>query len=1367
VSDVFLYSFIALLVKLTCLDIIEGVHDSTENGISLHSSDGCTIAGSDQTAKLQTTNCFYKENFNSGCGSLLEEKNIPNNYGKPLNDNGGGVYATEWTTNYIKHWFFPRGSIPISISSGAPNVSDFGRPAVNQQGSCKLDEHFGNMSIIINTDFCGDWAGEVYANYPNCPQNPAISSSRNRCVDFVGNNPQAFKEAYWDLNSIRVYQMPVGIVPTSSYSTSLATSQAEASTNTIDAGMGRTSSSLSSLSYMGPLSSLTSTPAVSSASESGKETSTTSYELPDESGFFTDVSSTLSPVFSTPASTPELPDESGFFTDVSSTLSPVFTTPDSSTTRPELPDESGFFTERSPTPSPVFSTPYPSASPGAGPGAACPGVDKQLVTAADGRTYRVYCSSETTGNGAFDSKIIAKGTYNQCFEYCTRELECTAFTWAEFNTNDGGECYFKKEGQTPRAGNSNLISVILVTGDSGDPPPTGSGSGSASTGATPSTSRAPSPTPRFNCVDGSLQAGPAGRAYNIFCNSDTTGGAFASQLFSNGTYSQCIDLCDATSGCGAWTWGPYSTTLDAGGNCFLKMGSQTRSPSDKPGTVGGSLFGNTPPPSSTTCSRITVVAPSPSASASESASLTVPVLESPISSSSGKPSSTAVPCPAANGTEYVSSSGKVYEIICGVDQESDPSSSFYAMGDYTLCVAECEKELGCVSITYSSFGPGQGFCYFRKSVGRLVATDDSDTHLNLLPGRFSSMSSLATSSATTASSSRGVVSSSISMSASISLSSGSSGTSPIPSSLSSATSGKGSSSATESATTASLTAIPASSLSATGPSFGVTAASTTSLTSGTSSSASISTISSASASALPPGNTPQCGQVFTDPSGVSYQIFCSTDSSEGSFRTAPVYSGGYGSCFGVCDSTQGCGGFTYVGEQSGNCYLKSRPGTFSSTTSNFVSAFKVDILGYASTSMRPYSSISNSLVVSSSVSSLAASSSIPNGTLSSSGLAISSTSIAGSSSSSTSSSSASVSYAPLSPCPTSSSYYCMEDNQQTTCASNGNNYAIQYGIAYEGVEIDTSDINDMYPLSSALSSPSSSPSSTAAVPSPSAVMIEVLPKTSSTAPAPAPSATQSEESDDSGTGGLSGPGPADPVESDDTDDDMLGMEGMSMLAKRATVPDVQSCRNLCDRTSGCKAFNFVGTDCTLFSSVSGYSYAPGAVAGTVYGQGEAPPTPIDTSPVCPGSAGKTFTDGMNVTYDIVCYTQYERTYIPIPPINSNNLANCLPDCDRNELCAGVSYDTTGRQCRLLSAFDGTQRGDYNFIAAIRVGGPPAYSASSSSSLPPTTVTTTLGPVTTICKLVSICSLTGRQLTFSFQHSLPVRSSRLLTRLSTL
>jgi hypothetical protein len=321
----------------------------------------------------------------------------------------------------------------------------------------------------------------------------------------------------------------------------------------------------------------------------------------------------------------------------------------------------------------------------------------------------------------------------------------------------------------------------------------------------------------------------------------------------------------------------------------------------------------------------------------------------------------------------------------------------------------------------------------------------------------------------------------------------------------------------------------------------------------------------------------------------------------------------------------------------------------------------------------------------------------------------------------------------------------LEENQQTTCSSNGNSYAIQCGIAYEGNEIDTSGINEM------------SASRAASNFSASATTIGGFSRTR--AAASMSSATridESEESDESRTDEISGPGPSIPIESDNTDDedDMSEMVGMSMLAKRATVPDVGSCQSLCDRTTGCKAFNFMGTNCTLLSSVTRYSFAPGAVAGRTYGQGEAPPTPIDTSPVCPASAGKTFTDSMNVTYDIVCYTQYDGSYIAIPPFNSSNLANCLPACDQNELCAGVVYDTSTSQCRLISAFDGPQVGNNNFIAAIRVGGAPAYSASASSSMPPATVTTTLSPSTITCKLFLTCP-SGRTSANLSQHILQV------------
>ena len=268
----------------------------------------------------------------------------------------------------------------------------------------------------------------------------------------------------------------------------------------------------------------------------------------------------------------------------------------------------------------------------------------------------------------------------------------------------------------------------------------------------------------------------------------------------------------------------------------------------------------------------------------------------------------------------------------------------------------------------------------------------------------------------------------------------------------------------------------------------------------------------------------------------------------------------------------------------------------------------------------------------------------------------------------------------------------MEADQQTTCSSGNVNYAIQCGILYEGVEIDTSDINEVSPTSNA-----------------------------------------SDTDDESGTSGMSG---SEDMSAEDATSDM-NMAMITKISKRAIVPDIASCRALCDRTTGCKAFNFVGTNCTLFSSVTGYSYAPGALGGTVYAQGGPPPTPVDTSPSCPASAGKSFTDSMSMTYNIVCYTQYASGYTSDAPFASDNIANCLPTCSRNAQCAGVAFDTTTRLCQLLVAINGAQTTNNNLIVALRVGGPPAYETPSSlSSVPPTTVTTTLLPTSTLCKFSS-------------------------------
>ncbi|KAK4629288.1 putative endo-1,3(4)-beta-glucanase [Fulvia fulva] len=245
------------------IDIIEGIHYDTENSVTMHSSPGCTIAGSDQAGELKYNDCDSSENNNAGCGVTLSDPPIANNFGAPFNLNGGGVYATEWTSEYVKTWFFPRQSIPDSIYSASPDPSQWGTPAANHQGHCDIDNHFQNMSIVLNIDFCGEWAGNVYSQYEQCPQgNNASVHSWTRCVNYVGSNPSALSEAYWDINSLRVYQMPADVVPSSTYSTSLSSVTPMSSSNTIPLGIGATTSTLASVVYSGPVSSSTSSAVV-------------------------------------------------------------------------------------------------------------------------------------------------------------------------------------------------------------------------------------------------------------------------------------------------------------------------------------------------------------------------------------------------------------------------------------------------------------------------------------------------------------------------------------------------------------------------------------------------------------------------------------------------------------------------------------------------------------------------------------------------------------------------------------------------------------------------------------------------------------------------------------------------------------------------------------------------------------------------------------------------------------------------------------------------------------------------------------------------------------------------------------------------
>ncbi|KAM0520051.1 hypothetical protein ACHAPE_003324 [Trichoderma viride] len=180
------------------IDIIEGVNSQTSDSITLHTSAGFSVGndGSNSGTQLLGSDC----EGNNGCSQTTSDNQ---NYGDGFNAINGGVYATEWTSNHIAVWFFPRTGIPSDISSENPKPSGWGIPLAqfNPADGSSIDDHFQNQQLVFDTTFCGDWAGN--ANVWNA--NAECSALASTCQEYVANNPLAFVDAFWSVNSIKVY----------------------------------------------------------------------------------------------------------------------------------------------------------------------------------------------------------------------------------------------------------------------------------------------------------------------------------------------------------------------------------------------------------------------------------------------------------------------------------------------------------------------------------------------------------------------------------------------------------------------------------------------------------------------------------------------------------------------------------------------------------------------------------------------------------------------------------------------------------------------------------------------------------------------------------------------------------------------------------------------------------------------------------------------------------------------------------------------------------------------------------------------------------------------------------------------------------
>lgn len=181
------------------IDIIEGVNTQTANLVTLHTSPGCVMTneGAAQDTVFKEADC----NTGVGCGQQTADNQ---SYGNGFNAIGGGIFVTSWTSQDISVWFFPRTGIPLDITAGTPNPANWGTPAAKFNGgpSCNIDERFRDNNIIFNITFCGVFAGAQ----PIWDGNAECKALASTCDEYAAGHPEAYVDAFWTVNSVKVYQ---------------------------------------------------------------------------------------------------------------------------------------------------------------------------------------------------------------------------------------------------------------------------------------------------------------------------------------------------------------------------------------------------------------------------------------------------------------------------------------------------------------------------------------------------------------------------------------------------------------------------------------------------------------------------------------------------------------------------------------------------------------------------------------------------------------------------------------------------------------------------------------------------------------------------------------------------------------------------------------------------------------------------------------------------------------------------------------------------------------------------------------------------------------------------------------------------------
>ncbi|KAJ3561480.1 hypothetical protein NPX13_g8928 [Xylaria arbuscula] len=172
------------------VDIIEGANTAQRNLFSAHTTPGCKAPSTGFTGIPGLTDCSIDPN-NVGCNFAAPKANGAS-HGDSFNVLGGGVYAMEWDSEDIKIWHFPRIAIPYDIRNApisTPDPTRWGPPQARFGGETEQN-------------FCGDYAGNTWGVGNKC------NKLAPTCEGFVAGSPRSFRNSFWAINYIDVYEKP-------------------------------------------------------------------------------------------------------------------------------------------------------------------------------------------------------------------------------------------------------------------------------------------------------------------------------------------------------------------------------------------------------------------------------------------------------------------------------------------------------------------------------------------------------------------------------------------------------------------------------------------------------------------------------------------------------------------------------------------------------------------------------------------------------------------------------------------------------------------------------------------------------------------------------------------------------------------------------------------------------------------------------------------------------------------------------------------------------------------------------------------------------------------------------------------------------